>query len=327
MWKYTDSYAFMEEVRSGMPPVIICCACNGGIQGKEYNPNIPETADEIADSVYDAYKAGAAMVHVHARHPENLPSPARTAEAWKDVNQKIRQRCPDIIINNTTGGGFDTTMSERLLCLEGNPDVASLNLGADMSKFKMKERKPPLPHPRPSLDYDDCIPFTYKTISEFAREMKKRGVKPELEVYHSGAIWIIQDLLAQGLLEKPYWTQTVMGTQTGSYPTVDNVLSLLREFPDDTIWLCSGIGPFQLPMTTLAIILGGHVRVGLEDNIYYRRGEKAKSNAQLVERTVRIAHELNREVATPLQARDILRISKVATPEEQASPNVTSQLS
>src|ERR1700758_3880008 len=103
-WRYVDSYAFMEKVRSGMPPVIICCACNGGIQGKEYNPNIPETADEIADSVYDAYKAGAAMVHVHARHPENLPSPARTAEAWKDVNQKIRQRCPDIIINNTTGG-------------------------------------------------------------------------------------------------------------------------------------------------------------------------------------------------------------------------------
>lgn len=311
MWKYTDAYAFMREVRTGMPPVIICCACNGGIQGKEYNANIPETADEIAESVAAAYQAGAAMVHVHGRDPENLPSAARTADAWKEVNQKIRQRCPDIIINNTTGGGFSTTMGERLLCLQANPEIASLNLGADVSKFKMKERKPPLPHPHPAMEYDDCIPFTYKIISEYAKEMKKRGVKPELEVYHSGAIWIIQDLIAQGLLDKPYWIQTVMGTQTGSYPTVDNVFHLLREFPEETVWLCSGIGPFQLPLTTFAILLGGHVRVGLEDNIYYRRGEMAKSNAQLVERAVRIAHELNREVATPKQAREMLGITRV----------------
>lgn len=311
MWKYTDAYAFMREVRAGMPPVIICCACNGGIQGKEYNVNIPETADEIAESVAAAYQAGAAMVHVHGRDPGNLPSAARTADTWKEVNQKIRQRCPDIIINNTTGGGFSTTMSERLLCLEANPEIASLNLGADVSKFKMKERKPPLPHPRPAMEYDDCIPFTYKVISEYASQMKKRGVKPELEVYHSGAIWIIQDLIAQGLLEKPYWVQTVMGTQTGSYPTVDNVFHLLRELPEDTVWLCSGIGPFQLPLTTFAILLGGHVRVGLEDNIYYRRGEMAKSNAQLVERAVRIAHELNRAVATPAQAREMLGIGEM----------------
>jgi len=301
----------MQKVRLGMPPVIICCACNGGIQGKEYNEGIPETADEIADSVYDAYKAGASMVHVHARDPENLPAPARTAEIWHEVNGKIRKRCPDIVVNNTTGGGFGTTMVERLQCLGGEPEMASLNLGADVSKFTMKERKPPLPHPRPSMDYDDCVPFTYGIISELAREMKKRRIKPELEVYHSGAVWIIQDLMAQGLLEKPYWIQTVMGTQTGSYPTVENVIHLLREFPDDTSWLCSGIGPFQLPMTTLAILLGGHVRVGLEDNIYYRRGQKATSNAQLVERAVRIAHELNRGVATPAETRKMLGISEI----------------
>jgi 3-keto-5-aminohexanoate cleavage enzyme len=319
MWRYADSYDFMQKVRSGMPPVIVCCACNGGIQGKEYNENIPETADEIADSVYDAYRAGASMVHVHARDPRNLPGPARTADHWKEVNGKIRQRCPDIIINNTTGGGFDTTMAERLLCLDAHPNVASLNLGADVSKFKMKERKAPLPHPHPSMDYDDCVPFTYGIISQFAREMKAQGVKPELEVYHSGAVWIIQDLIAQGLLEKPYWIQTVMGTQTGSYPTLENVLHLLREFPDDTLWLCSGIGPFQLPMITLAILLGGHVRIGLEDNIYYRRGEKAASNAQLVERAVRIAHELNREVASPAQARKMLGIGEVRKSQPQSS--------
>src|SRR5205809_1520978 len=122
IWPYADSYAFMEKVRAGMPPAIICCACNGGIQGKESNENIPETADEIADSVYLAYRAGASMVHVHARDPENLPGPARATEIWYEVNKKIRERCPDIVINDTTGGGMDMTMEERLSCLDAQPE-------------------------------------------------------------------------------------------------------------------------------------------------------------------------------------------------------------
>jgi 3-keto-5-aminohexanoate cleavage enzyme len=313
-WRYADSYAFMERVREGMPPLIICVACNGGIQGKEYSESIPETADEIADSVADAYAAGATMVHVHARDPGNLPAPARTVPVWQTVNRKIRERCPDIIINNTTGGSFDMTMEERLACLDANPEMASLNLVPDMSRFKLKERKAPLPHPRQAIDYDDCVPFTYKQISWYAAEMKKRGIKPELETYHPGCVWVIRDLIEQDLIDRPYWIQTVMGYQTSSFPTVQNVIDLLRELPDGAVWLCSGIGQFQLPMTTLATLIGGHVRVGLEDNIYYRRGEKAKSNAQLVERAVRIAHELNREVATPAQAREMLGMS--STPSQ-----------
>jgi 3-keto-5-aminohexanoate cleavage enzyme len=122
-------------------------------------------------------------------------------------------------------------------------------------------------------------------------------------------VWVIRDLIEQGLITPPYWIQTVMGYQTSSFPTVQNVIDLLRELPDGAVWLCSGIGQFQLPMTTLATLIGGHVRVGLEDNIYYRRGEKATSNAQLVDRAVRIAHELNRQVATPAQAREMLGMS------------------
>lgn len=317
IWKYTDSYAYMEKVRTGLPPLIICVACNGGIQGKEYNEHLPETAEEIADSVYGAYEAGASMVHVHGRDPGNLPAPARTADVWRDVNWRIRERCPDIIINNTTGGGFSMTMEERLSCLDAGPEVASLNLAPDMGKFRMKERKAPLPHPRPAFEYDDCIPFTYKQISWYATEMKKRGIKPELETYHPGCAWVIADLIQQGLLEKPYWIQTVMGYQTSSFPTVENVVGLLREFPDGSLWLCSGIGPYQPPMTTLATLMGGHVRVGLEDNIYYRRGEKARSNAQLVERAARIAHELNREVATPAQARQMLGLKGTPSRHDQ----------
>jgi 3-keto-5-aminohexanoate cleavage enzyme len=303
----------MEKVRSGMPPVVICCACNGGIQGKEANENIPETADEIADSVYGAYEAGASMVHVHGREPNNLPGAAKTAPVWLEVNRKIRERCSEIIINNTTGGGPSLTMEERLSCLDAHPEVASLNLAPDMSKFKIKERKPPLKHPHPEQEFDECLPFSYGQISSWARHMKKRGIKPELEIYHPGCVWVINDLIQQNLIEKPYWVQTVMGYQTSSYPTVKNTIDMLAELPEGSVWLCSGIGPFQLPLTMLSILMGGHVRVGLEDNVYYRRGEKAKSNAQLVERAVRLVHELNREVATPVQARQMLGISASPT--------------
>lgn len=311
MWPYADSYAYMERVRKGMPPAIICCACNGGIQGKEYNENLPETAEEIADSVFDAYEAGASMVHVHARNPEHLPDPAKTTEIWFEVNRKIRERCPDIIINDTTGGGLDMTMEERLSCLDANPEVASLNLAPDMSKFHLKAREAPLPHPRPEIHYDDCLPFSYQQIGWYAEEMKKKNVKPELEIYHPGCAWVIRDLIEKDLIETPYWVQTVMGYQTSSFPTVENVVNMLRELPAESLWLCSGIAANQLPMTTLAALMGGHIRVGLEDNIYYRRGEKITSNAQVVKRAVRILTELNREVASPTLAREMLGLSAI----------------
>jgi 3-keto-5-aminohexanoate cleavage enzyme len=317
LYRYTNSYDFMEKVREGMPPLIICVACNGGIQGKEANDHIPETADEIAESAQAAYEAGASMVHVHARDPRDLTQCARTPEPWHEVLYKIRQRCPDIIINATTGGGPGMTMEERLSSLEAGPEVASLNLSPDMSKFHLKERRAPLPNPRPALDIDECIPFSYGQIHQFAEEMKKRGVKPELEAYHSGCGWVVKYLIDNDLLGKPYWIQTVMGYQTGSFPTVENVLQLLKEFPEGALWLCSAIGPYQLPLTTLSTLMGGHVRVGLEDNVYYSRGRKAKSNAELVGRAVRISRELNREIATPAQARAILGLRSQPTSYEQ----------
>lgn len=311
LWRYADTYEYLERVGK-MPPVIIVCACNGGVQGKESNDHLPETADEIADSVYEAYQAGASMVHVHARNPENTTRPATTTEVWLEVNRKIRERCPEIIINNTTGGGPDMTMEERLQCLPARPEVASLNLTPDMSKFKLAARKPPLPYPREEVVYDECLPFSYRLVNRFAAEMKKWGVKPELETYHSGGPWVMRDLIQAGVIEAPYWIQTVMGYQTSSWPTFENVINLVREMPENTLWLTSGIGPHQLPMTTFAILLGGHVRVGLEDNVYFRRGQKATGNAQLVSRAAHLAEELNRGVATPAEARRMLGLS--ATP-------------
>lgn len=319
---YTYSHEFMERVRAGMPPLIICVACNGGIQGKEASEFIPESADEIAESVQAAHEAGAVMVHIHARDPKNLTQAARETSTWREVLRKVRQHCPEIIINATTGASPAMSMEERASSLAAGPELASLNLAPDMSKFKLKERHSPLLFPRPALEIDECTPYTYGQIHQFAAEMKQRGIKPELEVYHPGCAWVVDYLIENGLLEKPYWIQTVMGYQTGSFPTVDNVLQLLKEFPAESLWLCSAIGAFQLPLTTLATLMGGHVRVGLEDNVYFARGRKAVSNAELVQRSVRIAHELNRPVATPAQAREMLGLRSQPSQYEAAKQEV-----
>ncbi len=305
-WRYADTFEYMEHTRAGLPPAMICVACNGGIQGKESHSGLPETPDEIADSVQAAYEAGASMVHVHARDSRDFTQGARRVDEWLEVNTRIRARCPDIVINNTTGGDLTMSMEERLSCLDAAPEIASLNLTPDMSRFTMKARVPPLPHPRPETEVDACIPFTYGLVEHFAAEMKKRGIKPEMETYHTGGAWVMRDLIDRGLVEPPYLIQTVMGSQTASYPTPEHVLTLLRELPDRTVWLCSGIGPFQLPLTTLALLMGGHARVGLEDNLYYSRGRRFQDNAEAVRRVVRIAGELNRRIATPAETRAML---------------------
>jgi len=305
-WRYADTFEYMERTRAGFPPAMICVAVNGGIQGKETHEALPETPDEIADSVAAAYEAGASMVHVHARDARDFTQGARRIDEWLEVNSKIRERCPDIVVNNTTGGDLTMSMEERLSCLDAGPDVASLNLTPDMSRFTMKARPASLAHPRAETVVDACIPFTYGLVERFADEMKKRGIKPEMETYHTGGAWVMRDLIEHRLVEPPYLIQTVMGAQTASYPTPEHVLALLRELPDQTVWLCSGIGPFQLPLTTLALSMGGHARVGLEDNLYYARGRKFTDNAEAVRRVVRIAGELNRKVATPAETRRLL---------------------
>lgn len=305
-WHFADTYEYMERTRRGLPPAMICVACNGGIQGKETHSALPESPEEIADSVFAAYKAGASMVHVHARDSTDLTRGATRVEDWFAVNSKIRERCPDIVINNTTGGDLEMSMEERLSCLDAHPDVASLNLTPDMSRFVMKARAAPLPNPRPERVIDVCLPFTYGIIEHFATEMQRRRIKPELETYHPGGAWVIRDLIERKLVQAPYLIQTVMGAQTASYPTPENIVHILRELPADTVWLCSGIGPFQLPLTTFALLMGGHARVGLEDNLYYSRGRRFVDNAEAVKRVVRLTHELNREIATPAQTRQLL---------------------
>nr|MCW1967054.1 3-keto-5-aminohexanoate cleavage protein [Anaerolineae bacterium] len=265
IWNFSNPYEWMERTaRSKMPPLMVCCAISGGIQGKEANPNLPETAEEQAQAACDAYNAGASMVHVHVRNTERIYDSSDKVDEYRAVNGLIRQRCPDLIINNTTGGSYGMTDAQRLACLDGGPEVATLNLGPEMYKFTAKAREAPLQHPRPALDLNGLHPATYTQIAHFAREMKKRGIKPEMELYNPGMYWVIQDLQREGLIDAPYLVQFVLGTMTGSYPTPWNVLSLIQELPPNTLFEIAGVGPYQLAMNTMAIIMGGHVRVGLE---------------------------------------------------------------
>jgi len=313
MWDYRNSYEWMQRVRAAsFPPMMITCAVTGGVQGKESNENLPETAEEQADAVYEIYKAGAVSVHLHARDPENQSMTTSKPEHYSRVNELVRERCPDIIINNTTGGGPGLSNEERMCCLyaDPKPDMASLNLGPFMLKVPFKDRNEPLPCPRPGFMFDGCTSTAYSDVNTYAKTMKENGIRPEIELYHPGQYWVLQDLMMEGNLDAPYMVQFVMGFQTSSFPTPANVLSLVNELPPNSMFGMIGVGPFQLPMNVLGIMLGGHVRVGMEDNLYYRKGEKLKSNAQLVTRIKHIAEEMNREIATVAQAREMLGLAQ-----------------
>ena len=309
-WDYRNPYAWMEKTRTGFPPLIVSCAITGGVHGKEYNENLPETPEEQAQQTYEAYNEGASIVHVHARNPQFWWMTSSNPEDYRKVNALIREKCPHIILNNTTGGGPELTTEQRMASIYANPELNSLNLGPFMLKMPMRERKPPVPHPRPEVIFDRCIPVGYADISLYAKTMKEKGVKPEMELYHPGMYWAVQDLMMQGLVDPPYDIQFVMGFQTGIFPTPANLVSLVNELPDSSVFFVIGVGPYQMPMNVMSILLGGHVRVGMEDNVYYAKGRKLKSNAESVARIVRIAREMGREIATPQQARQMLGISQ-----------------
>jgi 3-keto-5-aminohexanoate cleavage enzyme len=315
IWDYRNPYEWMRKVRtSSFSPLIVCCAISGGVQGKEYNINLPETPEEQAEQTYEAYRAGTSMVHIHARDPKMWYEGTGDPEQYRITHALIREKCPDIIINDTTGGSFGMTLEQRISCLDANPEVATLNMGPDMAKMIIKERKAPIPHPRPEIHLDTCDVNTYESISAFAKAMRNRGIKPEIEIYNPGMYWVFWDLLNQGLLTPPHLIQFVMGYQTSSYATPANLISLVNELPPESIFEVCGVGVYQLPMNVMALVLGAHIiRVGMEDSVYYRRGQLLKSNAEAVERIVRIAKDMNREIATPAQAREILGLSQKPT--------------
>ena len=282
--------------------VIVTIAPTGGMASKEQSPHIPTQPQEIADDVKRCYDAGAAVVAVHARRPDDQATcnPA----IYADINARIRAQC-DIVINNSTGGGVNGDMvretpdgflefvwEERLKGLEGGAEMCTLDPTTIVANFGGREI---------------VMTTSPARCAELAGLMKARGIKPEWEVFSpTHLLQDVSNLLGSGFDEPPYFINFVLGCDRGfqgAMPFSPKILMQMVELmPKDAIFNVSAVGPAQLNAGILSIMLGGHVRVGLEDNLYYERGVLA-TNVQLVERIVRIIRDLGMEPATPNEAR------------------------
>ncbi len=268
-----------------MEPLIITAAVVGAELTRADTPYLPLTPAEIADQALAAYSAGAAMVHLHARADDG--SPTQDIAVYRRILQEVRARCPDVIIQVSTGGAVGMTAEERLQPIHLKPDMASLTTG--------------------TVNFgEDVFWNDLPLVRQFARAIVEQGIKPEIEVFDSGMIATALRLVKEGLLTPPMHFDFVMGVPGGIAGTPKNLLHLTESVPAGSTWSVAGIGAAQLPLATMAILLGGHARVGLEDNIYYTRGVLCEGNAPLVARVVRLADELGRPVATPTEARRIL---------------------
>jgi 3-keto-5-aminohexanoate cleavage enzyme len=270
-------------------PLIITAALTGGVHGKETNPHIPETPKEVGQAAAAAEAAGAAVVHLHARQPNGERSFA--TERFQAIDDAIREHADNVIIQHSTGGTGAPAKDRHLpLRTDPPPEMASLDMG-------------------PLNRYDHLTSEnTRGMVNALYDEMRDQGIKPEMEVFNDGHLNEVHSLLERRDLRDPVYTTLIFGDGTLTRPRPGNLLNAISNLPDGTISNILAFGRHQLPLTTMGIILGRHVRVGLEDNVYYRKGELATSNSQLVERITRLANELGREIATPDQARNILNL-------------------
>ncbi|MBW1714865.1 MAG: 3-keto-5-aminohexanoate cleavage protein [Deltaproteobacteria bacterium] len=270
-----------------MDKLIITAAITGSRMTRDVAPYIPITPDEIAQSAIECWDEGAAIVHIHVRDPKTGLG-TQDLDLFRQVVEPLREKT-DLLLCLTTSGipGRNLAIEERLKPLELEPELASFDAGSI------------------NLGGSAFI-NTPEFLEAAAKSMKEKGVKPELEIFDVGMIVTCIRMRDQGYLEEPLHFQFVLGTPWGSPATPKSFLHLYEHLPEDATWSIIGIGKGHLPMAMMGLILGGHIRVGMEDNIYYERGVLAKSNAQFVERIVRIAREYGRKVATPREAREIL---------------------
>lgn len=266
--------------------VIITAAISGAEVTKEMNPAVPYTLEEYVREAKSAYDAGAAIIHLHARWDDGTPTQDR--ERFRVLIDAIQEACPDVIIQPSTGGATGMTAEERLQPTELNPEMATLDCG--------------------TLNFggDEIFVNTENMIIEFAARMKERGIKPELECFDKSHIDMALRLVRKGYIPTPLHFDLVLGVNGGATGTPRDLLFLVESLPEGATWTVAGVGRAQLPLSVMAMVMGGHVRVGFEDNLMYSRGVLGESNGQFVERVVRIAKELGLEIATPDEAREIL---------------------
>jgi len=284
-----------------MDKLIITVAIIGGLTTREKSPHPPMTPQEIAESAVESYHAGASVCHIHVRDPKTH-QPSMKFELYKEVFDRIRDQC-DILINLSTGSGA------RLLY---NPqsstwDTAGLKSPEERVEHVVKLRPALCSLDVGSLNFGSFAFINLVSVVEkMAKMIKEAGTKPELEVFDIGHIRIANHLIRQGLVEKPPLFQLCMGIPWGIEATTENMIYMRNNLPGDALWYAFAIGPQHFPIAAASMINGGHARVGFEDNLYIRKNVLATSNAQMVRKVVEIAELMDREVATPKEARQIL---------------------
>ena len=275
------------------PKLIINACITGMVPTKKDTPHVPLTVDEIVADATACYDAGASMIHVHARDDEGKPTYKK--EIYAEIISGIRAKRPDAIICASTSGRVHNTFEYRsqVLELEGDakPDMGSLTLG--------------------SLNFPKQASInTPEMIESLATAMRDRGIVPELEAFETGMVQTAKILIKRGILQPPFYCNLLLGSIFSAPGTLFDLSHMVMSLPPNVHWAAAGIGRFQLNMNFAAILMGGHVRVGLEDNLYYSHDKKElATNKQLIERVVRFADEIDRGVATPKEAREIIGLS------------------
>ena len=296
--------------------VIITCAVTGAIHTPSMSPYLPISPDEIAQAALGAAEAGAAIVHLHARHPRD-GSPSQDPDLFRQFLPKIRAGS-DVVVNITTGGAPTMTVEERLQpALKLKPEVASLNMGSmNFGLYEMLGRYKEFKHPweQPYLAGSDERIFknTFKDIAYILQSCADNDTRFEIECYDIGHLYTAAHFLERRLLKPPLFIQSVFGIRGGIGPHPEDVLHMKRTadrlFGDAYYWSVLGAGRNQMFVAALSAVMGGNVRVGLEDSLWLGRGQLARSNAEQVAKARRMLEELGLQVATPADARDMLKL-------------------
>ena len=299
-----------------MAKIIVTAAITGSIHTPSMSPYLPITTKQIADEAVRAYGAGAAVAHIHARNPDT-GQPSSDVELIGEMVSDIKSRC-NMVICISTGGGLGMTIEERLKTIPlFKPELASCNFGSinfnisrgmemvDTFKYDWEDKYL-------ETSKDTIFPNTFKSLEQYLKTFAENDTKPEIEIYDTGMIYNLAHMLKQGHpIKKPVYLQFVLGVLGSIQPSASNLLFLCntaREVIGHFVWSACAAGRAQIPMCTMSLIMGGNTRVGLEDSLYISKGVRARSNAEQVEKIVRIARELSLEPATSEEAREILEL-------------------
>lgn len=271
-----------------MSKLIITAAISGAEVLKENNPAVPYTIEETVREAKSAYEAGASIIHLHVRRDDGTPT--QDKNRFKEAIDAIKAEIPNVIIQTSTGGAVGMTNDERLQPIQLKPEMATISCGTV------------------NFGGDEVFENTENSILYFYDQITKMGVMPEFEIFDKGHLDLALRMRKKGIIKGHMHFDFVMGVNGGITGELRDFTFLRDTLPADATYTVAGVGRFEMPLAAAAIIDGGHVRVGFEDNIYVSRGVLAKSNGELVEKVVRIAKEYGREIATPDEAREILKL-------------------